>query len=169
MRAKSKANKLAACNIFRGPSCVFQLRKCVQCTFILRWMENTHPNPTCRLVLMPHVFDSPVLRAVRISTLMVSDSCMPLGLVSVQFVVKCFAALHMQRASSMLQERMLATVTTGCRVGGSGEIFLERISLACTPARARAPCLRRSAKGARVAGFPDALIGWRIATPDPHF
>lgn len=46
-------------------------------------MENTHPNPTCRLVLMPHVFDSPVLRALRISTLMVSDSCMPLGLVSV--------------------------------------------------------------------------------------
>ena len=45
-------------------------------------MENTHPNPTCRLVLMPHVFDSPVLRALQISTLMVSDSCMPLALIS---------------------------------------------------------------------------------------
>lgn len=138
-------------------------------SFILRRMENTHPNPTCRLVLMPHVFDSPVLRALRISTLMVSDSCMPLALVSVRFLVKCFAALRVQRASSVLQERIFATVTSGCRVGDSGEIFLERISLACTPARAHAPYLRRSAKRARVAGFPDSLIGWRIATPDPHF
>ena len=32
-----------------------------------------------------------------------------------------------------------------------------------------APCLRRSAKAARIAGFPSTLIGWRMAPPDPHF
>jgi hypothetical protein len=79
-------------------------------------MENTSRlNPPC----LCRVFDSPILRARWFSTLMVNVSYVPVSLLSVFLIVKCFTASqsHIQMASSMSQDRILATVTSGCRVG----------------------------------------------------
>ena len=72
--------------------------------------------------------------------------------------------------SSMLQDRILATVLLGCRVGeqwrkdSSGGSRLharphERVRHAGGDQR----------KGARFAGITAALIGRRVAPPDLHF
>jgi len=56
---------------------------------------------------------------------------MPVGLVAVIPVVKCFADLsYLQMASSMLQNCILATVIVGCRVDVSGETIPWK-DLAC--------------------------------------
>ena len=123
-------------------------------------MENTSRlNPPC----LCRVFDSPILRARWFSTLMVNVSYVPVSLLSVFLIVKCFTASqsHIQMASSMSQDRILATVTSGCRVGEqwSKSSLWEDLDLACMHApeatRAHAPpCLRAISIGSPGRGIP---------------
>lgn len=122
-------------------------------------MENTSRlNPPC----LCRVFDSPILRARRFSTLMVNVSYVPVSLLSVFLIVKCFTASqsHIQMASSMSQDRILATVTSGCRVGEQwsksslGGSRLHARPRAPEATRAHAPCLRAISKGSPGRGIP---------------
>lgn len=71
--------------------------------------------------------------------------------------------LYCRTASSLPSHRVAEWMAGGEKV--------PREDLACMRVRASedAPCWRRSAKAARIAGFSDALIGCLFVTPDPHF